>query len=615
MLENISNFQVRELSADDNCWRVDWFGAVSYAERFRRQSQPLIEVQFSLVADEECDELSLFDFQARETPITKHIRFPVGLLPLFKVGDFWRSGRRVRSPDYDIAHFDNVIVGSGSTSLIKAGLPHNEAGDFYLPLGAHPYHIKHTQSYCVHVETEAGHLIIPSVELLRFYFGSSSTLVARLFDAPLKLETLWIGVEEADSRGMPKIHLAPGLSGRSASDIGRIAFSKEARSAAEIVGNSCLVATANGERAYVKAVFPFFGSADLKASGKWLPLGDDSRGVFLVFKLLSCSHPFPFASLRYTSELTNRANGKGKTKENRATRASSQRYWKPSISEKAIVDAEPGRGRPTSRLGLFTEGIKFTDLVRKPVSKIEPDQAPTVLVAKDGISIFTGSAVGENGPDASIKPMDLVEASEVSSSSTVRKYEDHFIEVFRSVLQQLQGSRIFASLNIVRLSPRQKSGVVSSMPQIVDENGEIAEVCLMPMSGGDSNVQQTRRRRIAIGCAARALDRSFFFIPEPLCEIGEIELHVIEDRHRMIQGASSLLSVIALLFSEVERPTEARQLISSMTAFTVKSTMIDGSAEQVAEDLLLRCGHVFGIENCNGLSPSGRDEGCPEYLR
>jgi len=123
-------------------------------------------------------------------------------------------------------------------------------------------------------------IVIPAIELVRFYFGSSSNLVARLFDAPFSSEKFWIGMEPDGTGARPKIHLAPGISGRSATDVGRIALSRWARSAAELIGNSCVAATANGQRAYPKAIFPFDGATNLGASGKWLPFEETNAVCF-----------------------------------------------------------------------------------------------------------------------------------------------------------------------------------------------------------------------------------------------------------------------------------------------------------------------------------------------
>jgi len=104
------------------------------------------------------------------------INVPIGFLGKLKIGDIWRNGELVASPEYQRECFTGVTVDRGAASLIKAGLSTKVANRdvFYLPLGAHPYHSAHTGAYCLLVNLPEGkRLIIPAVELIRFYFGSS----------------------------------------------------------------------------------------------------------------------------------------------------------------------------------------------------------------------------------------------------------------------------------------------------------------------------------------------------------------------------------------------------------------------------------------------------------
>lgn len=587
-MSSATDFQVRQLADDDRCWRVDWIGSVTFAERYRRPSQPLIEIQFSLVADDLVDEDTLFNLRRDQWPATKQLRLPVGLLPMFKVGDFWRCGKLVKSPDYDIADFHGLAVGGADTSLIKAGLPQDEGVNYYLPIGVHPYHLKHTQSYCVHVKLPTCHLIVPSSELIRFYFGSSSTLTARLFDAPLTPENLWQGIETFDSRGSPKIHLAPGISGRSASDIARIALSKEARAAAELIGHSCIAATANGERAYPKGVFPFSGNTDLVASGKWLPFDGNERGVFLVFKLLSCSYPFPFTSLRYTSERAGASNPpKGADEPRSADERPSMRFSKASVTTKAIVDDEPDKARKTIRFSLITERRQFPDLARKQISKTETDQTPTVVLSKSGTTIFSGVAVGDSGRDVSIKPLDLVSTFEDGAASTKLKGIAPFAAVLLSIASKLRDTAQFTSVDIVRLSPRQRFEYLSLMPQIVDDDGEVSPACLLtrPAAMGDQK-STTRYRHVSVGRAARLYDTTYFFIPEPQDAQNQIELHLIVDSGRTIREAPDLLTAIATHFSDIGEFGKPLQLMPGTTSVAYRSINVDAAVEAIADDLL-----------------------------
>lgn len=567
-MTSINEYQIRDLAKDNHAWRVDWFGPVTYAERYRRTSQPMIEIQFSHIPDILLNINELFALKNDQWPKTKQVRLPVGLLPLFKVGDIWRDGKLIGSPDYDLAHFDRLAVGRQASTLIKAGLPDTDSGKYYLPISHHPYHMRHTQSYCVHVKTGSCSLIIPSIELIRFYFGSSSTLISRIFDAPFSQENFWVGTEDRHSR-TPKIHLAPGISGRSASDIGRIAFSKAARSAAEIIGNSCIAATAREERAYPKGIFPFDGETDIAVSGKWLPFDGNDHGVFLVFKLISCSHPFPFATLRYTSERTGPSNTKSQVSSTTEGQRDEKelRFSKARQETKTIIDEEPDKAKKPRGIGLFPAGIQFPDLARKAISKIENDQAPTLLISKEGISIIAGSSVGDAGRTPAVQPIEFsgVTDGNVASAGKSATASVLTTQVFFGFLSKILQSDQYISIDIIRLDPRQRFDYLSTMPRILDADGEVSSTCIISSSGSeDSTKTSTRNRRISIGRATSIHSSVYFMVPESPQAANhvecEIELHLIADRSRSIRTNPDLLAAIAVHFSSARQIKETNDL-------------------------------------------------------
>ncbi len=228
------------------------------------------------------------------------IRTPIGYLPHIRIGDIWQNGSMLMQPDYSTVEI-KLRIFPEHTRIIKSGVSREENADFILPFDRHPYHQAHTNSYCLMVESEKASLIIPSIELIRFYFGSSSNLIAGLFSAPFQEEKFWTAIEQGEDN-ITRIALAAGISGYSAADVTRIAMNETAKRAARLVGESCMAAAAMKESIHPKAIFPFQGKSDLLVRGIWLGSGNDGRKTFLVFQILSCSHSFPFGSLRYTLE-------------------------------------------------------------------------------------------------------------------------------------------------------------------------------------------------------------------------------------------------------------------------------------------------------------------------
>lgn len=245
------------------------------------------------------DPASLLQPESTLTSWQRKVWVSVGALPLLRVGDIWRDGRFEMAPDYEIEEFESVEITSDTSVLIKAGL--SLAGEgFLLPRAEHPWHMQCTQSYCVMATLRNEvRLIIPCMELIRFYFGSSSSLLSKLFLPPLNRDKLYSEGKFSKGSGHLKIELAAGIPGASAADVGRIFVDEAAWRTAVHVGASLLKASTAGLPAYPQAFFPFEGESDLVAAGKWLSFGDKPHATFLVYSLRSCSHPFPFKSLRY----------------------------------------------------------------------------------------------------------------------------------------------------------------------------------------------------------------------------------------------------------------------------------------------------------------------------
>lgn len=274
---------------DEITWRIDWLAGVSYPYRSVMRGQPSVEVYLSAIDPETGHALP------RRTTQRKYVS--IGTLVLLRIGEHWHRKQLVHSPRYMEEEWEVGIYPS-TVSTIPSGLSIDD--EFVLPLAEHPGHECATQSFCVNVELPDGRcMVIPTLELTRFYFGSSSTLLERLFAPPLSMDGLFTNA--SIKNGVAHLDLAKGIHRRSAHDVARIAFDKLACDAAELIGNSCVEQSAQQKhRIHPKARFPFHGKTTLRARGQWLSRGDAPNRTFLVFELLSCSRRFPYRELNYT---------------------------------------------------------------------------------------------------------------------------------------------------------------------------------------------------------------------------------------------------------------------------------------------------------------------------
>lgn len=445
---------------DHQTWRIDWFGDVRYVRQYR-YNQPFIQVALSKASLDSAGGWNYPDRFGSQLDEQVHAVVPIGMLGMLTIGSIWQDGQLVITPDYTLETF-TVTGRHTSAPLVKAGTE-NTDGSFMLPFDAHPYHRAHTHSYCVQATLDDGtRLIVPAAEMIRFYFGSSSGLLGRLFQGPFQEKRLWSRAE-IDRHDHALIELAKGVSGASATDIARIALDPCALHAAKMISSSLLSATDSNNRAYPKMLFPFVWKSDLRVRGIWL--GDDNPKTFLAFQILSCSHRFPFKKLNYSmTKKQADAGGDGMSADKKAARQKGQ-----NGHGDALVSEAPD-SRKASRENRYRSESRFPDLDRKPVSRVDPVTPVRVVITESG-EIAAGSSVGDGEGKTGIRPVELVAAEDAPvpkghplEGSEFAKYVD---DVVRGLLKQRK------KVWFVPLDSRQRYPQFSVMPEIVKEEGDI----------------------------------------------------------------------------------------------------------------------------------------------
>jgi len=308
----------------------------------------------------------------------------------------------VAQPDYDLEHFDATKIDASTSVLLKAGSSIPDVG-FLLPLREHPGHLGSTQSYCVCLTLSDGRrLVVPCMELVRFYFGSSSTLLSRLFTPPLEKAHLFAEAPRFGGQHMT-LNLAEGMPLASKEDVGRIAGNHVAWRAAAAISASCARATSIGRDAYPQTRFPFEGYTDIVAAGKWLSSEAGSRQTFLVYNLRSCTHPFPFTSLMARPWPRSDFGAGGSDQLAKARSMTYER--KPSAP--TLRERDGSKGLAPKDWGAHSNR-QFPDLAHKRIwtSRTIPPPIANALTTPPVEDL----AVGEPGSTARIRPVVLVEA-------------------------------------------------------------------------------------------------------------------------------------------------------------------------------------------------------------
>ncbi|MGZ3182768.1 MAG: hypothetical protein ACXU8N_10030 [Telluria sp.] len=343
-----------------------------------------------------------------------------------------------------------------------------------------------TQSYCLMVELSLGRrLIVPCIELIRFYFGSSSSLLTKLFLPPLGRETLYSKADLNRSSGHLALELAATISGRSAADIGRLAVDPVAWRAACHVGASLLKGSVSGHEAYAQAFFPFEGKTNLTAAGKWLPFEDSPKATFIVYTLRSCSHQFPFRSLRYDVKDRKPAP----TSQLAAAAGNAARSFQRSAARNAPKQQHLAEKDPSNRLARnansFGRQVRYSDLENKSVWKDKSLASPEEQISRLAVSspLVDQGAPGDPGAEHRVRPVDFEMLAYSSRANSVPEF-------LRATVEQLKK---LSGFTINLLTESDHDGWTIPIIPIADEEGEIPHMLFI----GEGE-QHWRLRRVAV---------------------------------------------------------------------------------------------------------------------
>lgn len=359
-------------------FRIDWFGDVAKSRRLGSTAST-VRVCCSVWGNGETGSGDI------------SVDVPVAFLRLFRMGDIWQGGRRVGfDPTLERVHFQGLIIDDATCVVGPAGLPGESrvAKAIYdLPFDQYPAHRSHTRAFVARVTVDdATIVVVPSVELLRFYFGASGALLTAFFSGAFAEREILSGARLHEPSGDGFVVLGKGIPGIAAPAVARIAFDQIARREVRNLVNGGVAAAASGDKYYPRMSFPFVGRTDLVAEGRWL--GRSDRRVFIAERLLRCTHPFPFESLRYQL-----ANGAPSSQRGLGAHPDGA---KPLASDRlnTLVEATADGSKAASPVRNFQFGSiePFPDLIGKPVRKTKSE---------------SGAPAGKGAPGAVVDGLDL----------------------------------------------------------------------------------------------------------------------------------------------------------------------------------------------------------------
>lgn len=484
-----NDFKLHSIASWPGEWLLGWLGDLSFPEPDKYRNQPSVNAVFFQHASDGLKQ--------------KKQWFPIGLLPFLKVGEIWCNGISLGvSADLTLETFPNLVIDE-NLQLVKAGgTPHKDKVGmlrgfrYWLPLFNHPWHLEHTHSNCVAVPLPNKRwLLIPCMELIRFYFGSSSNLLKALFAPPFENMSLVKWHKQFDG-GRVYLRLADGMSGASAADLARILYSPDAKKAARLIGCSCLQCANQGKPVYPISIFPFLGKTDLTVTGRWISDNGNPCQTFVVSQIVSCTHPFPFSSLRYEVSPTQDLKKKKSIADTSPTTSVPVEniFLNESLD---IVDDLPSHGK--TRTILSVSSIRFPDLENKAIYRNKNIKKSDQSTGNISCGTDGKLGIGEQSSTTGVS------ATEVENGLVHPEFEpDVLPEFIRDFIQQFEGDVTFSLI-----TPFLSNDYVFPMPIFVTGDNPIPHCFILSKDG------EQRRRNMTCLTVEGQGKRNAFLLLEP----------------------------------------------------------------------------------------------------
>lgn len=293
---NVVIEEFKDTSRPGSTWRLNWFGGIE------RDPEVATEYKLQVVLTKVKDDAkgAWHTEDAVEQDNLRMVPIGVGQLPLLRMGSLWRDGKleMLRSGVEQVFALDippgqpNYHIATDKVGL--AGL---------VPFRAHRLMGYGKNTKCVvlpHNGDPAG-IIIPAVELIRFYYANSTRLSKAIFDGDFVHSPS--SIYDPDYTGLDG-KLAVVCRRQDVSDddcwtIARILNSQPALDGARRVNDSMMRDFANTRRANPECAFPFAGKTRIKALCKKVGY---APARWLVLSLVSCSAPFPYEDLQVMAD-------------------------------------------------------------------------------------------------------------------------------------------------------------------------------------------------------------------------------------------------------------------------------------------------------------------------
>lgn len=301
MLE-AKGIRIKDFPADEALWRVDWMEGIHKNPSV--QTEHLITVFLTRLNCSGDTPFYPLNSKFIDSESRRVAEIGVGLLPLVWIGSVWQNGHRINEAlMYDARTF--AVDTSITKTITFSGMVDTLGNDRLIPAHQYPLGAKAWASvqnaplFAIPYLGDSYGLIIPAIEVIRFYYIHSSSSARALFYGQYDL--LFSDPECDLEIPLPSVKLTPrwGARHEDAWVLARYIASKLFKKRAQKIHNWVTLNVDRNAQPKSKpseSFFPFDGTTNLKVEGIQIK-GDDGKVRFLVTRLRNCSHPMPYSEV------------------------------------------------------------------------------------------------------------------------------------------------------------------------------------------------------------------------------------------------------------------------------------------------------------------------------
>ncbi len=355
-----ARFRLKAFPDDKRLWKIDWFGDLLPNPNAR--SEPLLEVFIVPFKETELNQQTLKQKSSYDYKQVRKIEVGISLLPFLHLGTFWSSGIHQTTALTERVFLRNLQINPQNTRIIAA--PEFKNYETLLSYFPSIDSCPETTFFEIGFPKDAKKkILIPSYEVIRFYFAGSSNLTRGIMTGGTRQQQNRLfdpdQTELDENTGVGNLILRNKLIGTDRHNVARLAFSAFAEETAWRIYSSIVRNLNNKNRRIVEAGFPFVGETNLQVCGKWFK--QEEVWHLLVYFMETCSYPLPYKQLIWGIEGETEVNPESpkSEKENTITRMKPEDQGEKEIEH----DNEPSLKEIFDEV--FYDGRKFTDLDSK----------------------------------------------------------------------------------------------------------------------------------------------------------------------------------------------------------------------------------------------------------